>query len=111
MTPTRQTIETAGSAFDSPEWWAESDTHCTIIAGEVVERNILRMADYCRPHGIDLRPHMKTHKAQRIAQLQLDAGAIGFCVLQLCSLESDSMTTSTYAKSHGLGQRRPYSFF
>jgi D-serine deaminase-like pyridoxal phosphate-dependent protein len=80
MTATPQTIETTSNPFNSPERWAELDTPCTIIAGEVVERNIARMASYCRQHGIALRPHAKTHKSQRIAQLQLDAGAVGLTV-------------------------------
>ena len=75
-----QSIESVGSSFDTPDLWAELDSPCTIIAGEVVERNIQRMADYCRQHGIALRPHTKTHKSQRIAQLQIDAGAVGLTV-------------------------------
>lgn len=66
--------------FASPELWAELDTPCTLIAAEVVARNIARMADYCRQHGIALRPHTKTHKSKRIARMQLDAGAVGLTV-------------------------------
>jgi D-serine deaminase-like pyridoxal phosphate-dependent protein len=80
MTASPQTIEATSTLFDSPDRWAELDTPCTIIAGNVVERNIQRMAEYCRRHGIALRPHTKTHKSQRIAQLQLDAGAVGLTV-------------------------------
>ncbi len=68
------------AAFASPELWAELDTPCTLIAAEVVERNIARMANYCRQHGIALRPHTKTHKSKLIAQKQLDAGAVGLTV-------------------------------
>ncbi|HEX4415756.1 MAG TPA: alanine racemase, partial [Lacipirellulaceae bacterium] len=80
MTATRQAIGSTSSEFDDPARWAELDTPCTIIAGDVVGRNIRRMADYCRRHGIALRPHTKTHKSQRIAQLQLAAGAAGLTV-------------------------------
>jgi D-serine deaminase-like pyridoxal phosphate-dependent protein len=38
------------------------------------------MAEYCRAHGLALRPHTKTHKSQRIARMQLDAGAVGLTV-------------------------------
>src|SRR6478609_274845 len=80
MIATPRTIEITSSPFDEPGRWANLDTPCTIIAGEVVERNIRRMASYCRLHGIALRPHTKTHKSLRIAQLQLDAGAVGLTV-------------------------------
>jgi D-serine deaminase-like pyridoxal phosphate-dependent protein len=80
MTATSAAFETTSNLFESPERWAELDTPCTIIAGNVVERNIGRMADYCRQHRISLRPHTKTHKSQRIAQLQLNAGAVGLTV-------------------------------
>jgi D-serine deaminase-like pyridoxal phosphate-dependent protein len=55
-------------------------TPCLAIDGALVERNIERMATYCASRGLALRPHTKTHKSQRIAQLQLDAGAAGLTV-------------------------------
>ena len=55
-------------------------TPCVLIDGNAVSRNIERMAAYCKSHGIALRPHTKTHKSQRIAQMQLDAGATGLTV-------------------------------
>jgi D-serine deaminase-like pyridoxal phosphate-dependent protein len=80
MTKLTKNPESESSAFASPDVWAELDTPCTLIAAEVVERNIARMADYCRQHGISLRPHTKTHKSKRIARMQLDAGAVGLTV-------------------------------
>lgn len=59
---------------------AHLDTPFVLIDGATVERNISRMADYCRTHGIQLRPHIKTHKSLRIAELQLRADAIGLTV-------------------------------
>jgi D-serine deaminase-like pyridoxal phosphate-dependent protein len=70
MTATQQAIEEVRGVFNSPERWAELDTPCTIIAGAVVERNIRRMADYCRRHGIASRPHTKIP-----GQVVIDAGA------------------------------------
>jgi D-serine deaminase-like pyridoxal phosphate-dependent protein len=55
-------------------------TPCEMIDGAAAMRNIDRMASYCKSHGIALRPHTKTHKSRRIAQLQLDAGATGLTV-------------------------------
>lgn len=80
MTMLTKNLETECPAFASPEVWAELDTPCTLIAAEVVDRNIARMANYCRKHGISLRPHTKTHKSKRIARMQFDAGATGLTV-------------------------------
>jgi D-serine deaminase-like pyridoxal phosphate-dependent protein len=80
MTMLTNKLEDECSVFASPELWAELDTPCTLIAAEVVARNIARMADYCRQHGVALRPHTKTHKSKRIARMQLDAGAAGLTV-------------------------------
>src|SRR5437870_154197 len=38
------------------------------------------MQEQCRAWGVALRPHVKTHKIREIAQMQLDAGAIGITV-------------------------------
>src|SRR6476620_1556248 len=80
MTMVAKNLETECAEFALPEVWAELDTPCTLIAADVVSRNLSRMADYCRQHGIALRPHTKTHKSKRIAQTQLDAGAVGLTV-------------------------------
>src|SRR3954447_12892537 len=80
MTMLTKNSETECPAFASPGAWAELDTPCTLIAAEVVQHNIARMADYCRRHGISLRPHTKTHKSRRIGRMQLDAGAAGLTV-------------------------------
>jgi D-serine deaminase-like pyridoxal phosphate-dependent protein len=45
-----------------------------------VRRNASRVAAYCREHGLDWRPHVKTHKSSRVARIQLDAGASGLTV-------------------------------
>jgi D-serine deaminase-like pyridoxal phosphate-dependent protein len=45
-----------------------------------VEKNLDRVATYCRRHGIAWRPHVKTHKSRRIARLQIEAGAAGLTV-------------------------------
>ena len=39
--------------------------------------NLDRMAAYASLHGLSLRPHVKTHKATRIAAEQLRLGAVG----------------------------------
>lgn len=53
----------------------------------VVARNIQRMADYARRHGLGLRPHAKTHKSLRLARMQLQAGAVGLAVAKVGEAE------------------------
>jgi len=62
---------------------AAIDTPALVIDLDALERNIARMADYARAHGMRLRPHAKTHKSAAIAALQVAAGAVGVCVQKL----------------------------
>jgi len=50
---------------------------------DVLETNIRHMADHCRDLGIELRPHVKTHKIPEIAHMQLAAGATGITCQRL----------------------------
>ena len=61
----------------------ELDTPALYVDVDVLERNISRMQEQCRAWGVALRPHVKTHKIAEIAQMQLDAGAIGITVAKL----------------------------
>jgi D-serine deaminase-like pyridoxal phosphate-dependent protein len=63
------------------------DTPALYVDLDVLERNIARMQEQCRAWGVGLRPHTKTHKIPEIAQLQLDAGAIGITVAKLGEAE------------------------
>jgi D-serine deaminase-like pyridoxal phosphate-dependent protein len=58
-------------------------TPCILIDVAVVRRNLVRMADYVRSHGIGLRPHTKTHKSARLAAMQVAAGATGLTVAKV----------------------------
>ena len=62
-------------------------TPALIIDLDVLERNITGMTEYCRRHGVALRPHGKTHKSIKIAQMQIDAGALGVCTATLGEAE------------------------
>jgi D-serine deaminase-like pyridoxal phosphate-dependent protein len=62
-------------------------TPALVIDLDAMERNIAQMAAHCRKHGIGLRPHAKTHKSIRIAQLQIAAGAVGICAATLGEAE------------------------
>ncbi|HJQ65734.1 MAG TPA: alanine racemase [Gemmatimonadales bacterium] len=63
------------------------DTPALYVDLDVLERNIARMQAQCRAWGVALRPHVKTHKIAEIAQLQLDAGAIGITVAKVGEAE------------------------
>src|SRR5260370_1026308 len=63
------------------------DTPALYVDLDVLERNIARMQEQCRAWGVELRPHVKTHKIPEIAQLQLDAGAIGITVAKVGEAE------------------------
>jgi len=63
------------------------DTPALYVDLDVLEHNIARMQQQCRAWGVGLRPHVKTHKIPEIAQMQLDAGAIGITVAKLGEAE------------------------
>ena len=59
------------------------ETPSVLIDLDRMERNIARMQGYCDEHGLGFRPHIKTHKIPDIAQMQLDAGAVGIACQKL----------------------------
>jgi len=63
------------------------DTPALYVDLDALERNIARMQQQSRAWGVGLRPHVKTHKIPEIAQMQLDAGAIGITVAKLGEAE------------------------
>jgi D-serine deaminase-like pyridoxal phosphate-dependent protein len=63
------------------------ETPAVLIETETLHRNLLRMADYCKKHGLALRPHTKTHKIPEIARLQMKYGAPGITVAKLAEAE------------------------
>jgi D-serine deaminase-like pyridoxal phosphate-dependent protein len=65
----------------------ELPTPALLVDLDVLERNIARMAELARRHGVRLRPHAKTHKSAAIAQRQLAAGAVGLSVAKTSEAE------------------------
>ena len=59
---------------------SELDTPALVIDLDRLERNIREMAEYCAGHGLNLRPHIKTHKNPAIAKMQVRLGACGITV-------------------------------
>ena len=62
-------------------------TPCLIINAEAVQRNIARMEEYASQHDMAVRPHTKTHKLLRVAEMQLDAGAGGLTMAKVGEAE------------------------
>jgi D-serine deaminase-like pyridoxal phosphate-dependent protein len=58
-------------------------TPCIVIDGGVVRRNLTRLADYAKRHGLKLRPHTKTHKSIRVGRMQVELGAAGLTVAKV----------------------------
>ena len=55
-------------------------TPALLVDLDVLEANLMKMANHVRSHGKAFRPHAKTHKCPQIARRQIEAGAIGICV-------------------------------
>src|SRR4029453_16079899 len=52
-----------------------------------MERNLSRMADYCRSKDLRLRPHTKSHKIPELAKRQVANGAHGITVAKIGEAE------------------------
>jgi len=76
--------------------YLELSTPALMIDLDVLERNLGRMALYCREHGLRLRPHTKTHKTPEVARMQLDRGACGLTVAKVG--EAEVMASATDAE-------------
>jgi D-serine deaminase-like pyridoxal phosphate-dependent protein len=63
------------------------DTPALLIDLDILERNLNRMADLVRGSGIQLRPHVKTHKSPLVAKRQMELGACGVCCAKVGEAE------------------------
>jgi D-serine deaminase-like pyridoxal phosphate-dependent protein len=66
---------------------SELDTPAVLVDLDVMERNLRRAQAYCTAHGIQLRPHMKTHKTPQIGRMQVEFGAVGLTCAKLGEAE------------------------
>ncbi|MBA3272620.1 MAG: alanine racemase [Chthoniobacterales bacterium] len=55
----------------------ELPTPSVVVDYEALLANVRWAQNVAEQHGLALRPHIKTHKSSRIAQMQIDAGAVG----------------------------------
>jgi D-serine deaminase-like pyridoxal phosphate-dependent protein len=63
-------------------------TPAVLIDLDIVQRNIRRFQDYADRHGLNVRPHIKTHKLPAIALMQLKAGAVGITCQKVSEAEA-----------------------
>ena len=64
------------------------DTPALLVDLDILERNLARMAAQVRGTGIQLRPHVKTHKSPVIAKRQMELGACGVCCAKVSEAEA-----------------------
>ncbi|MEV7607754.1 alanine racemase [Paenarthrobacter sp. NPDC089322] len=53
------------------------DTPAPIVVADVMQGNIDRMQAFANQRGLQVRPHVKTHKCVEIGRRQVKAGAVG----------------------------------
>jgi D-serine deaminase-like pyridoxal phosphate-dependent protein len=66
---------------------SEIDTPALVVDLDILERNLRRVAEYTREHGLRLRPHTKTHKSTSVGRRQLEGGAAGLTVAKVSEAE------------------------
>jgi 3-hydroxy-D-aspartate aldolase len=67
---------------------ADIQTPCLILDLDALERNIVKMGDYAKAHGMRHRVHGKMHKSVDVAKLQESlGGAVGVCCQKVSEAE------------------------
>ena len=64
------------------------DTPVVLVDLNIAEANVRAFQDYCDTHGLQLRPHIKTHKLPRLAEYQIEQGAIGITCQKITEAEA-----------------------
>jgi len=62
-------------------------TPCLVLDKGILERNLKRMSDRMRQHGVTLRPHLKTAKSAEVARMAVAGEAGGITVSTLAEAE------------------------
>ena len=66
----------------------EIQTPCLVLDLDALERNIKKMGDYAKAHGMRHRVHGKMHKSVDVAKLQVElGGACGVCCQKVSEAE------------------------
>ena len=85
-------FETLDVGFDIPAVpgmdEADIQTPCLVLDLDALERNIQKMGDYAKAHGMRHRVHGKMHKSVDVAKLQERlGGAVGVCCQKVSEAE------------------------
>ena len=70
------------------EMFPETETPNVLVDFDVAERNVRKFQEYCDLHQIRARPHIKTHKLEAFAKLQIVTGAVGINCQKLSEAEA-----------------------
>jgi D-serine deaminase-like pyridoxal phosphate-dependent protein len=65
----------------------ELDTPTLLLDYEKLKRNIEAVSFFSKDTGVSARPHIKTHKSIKIAEMQVAAGAVGITVAKIGEAE------------------------
>jgi D-serine deaminase-like pyridoxal phosphate-dependent protein len=63
------------------------DTPTLLLDYQKLISNISDIANFATEQGVAYRPHIKTHKSVKIAQLQIDTGAVGVTTAKISEAE------------------------
>jgi D-serine deaminase-like pyridoxal phosphate-dependent protein len=66
---------------------SDLDTPTLLVDLKKLKSNISNIAKFAKEQQVQLRPHIKTHKSIKIAQLQLASGAVGITVAKIAEAE------------------------
>src|ERR1700692_2364092 len=66
---------------------SELDTPALVIDLDIMERNLRRVGDYCKEHGLRLSPHTKTHKVPAAGRRPLGSAAVRLTVAKVGEAE------------------------
>src|SRR3546814_6515888 len=67
---------------------ADIDTPAVLVDLDIAEANIDRFQALCDEHGLNNRPHVKTHKLPSLARRQVAAGAVGITCQKISEAEA-----------------------
>ena len=86
----------------------ELETPVPVVDIDRLEANISRLQSYLDEHGIANRPHIKTHKIPAIAQMQMDAGAVGITCQKISEAEvmADAGFTDIFIPYNIIGESK-----
>lgn len=65
-----------------------TDTPYLLVDDAVLRRNLESLAERVAGHGLELRPHAKTHKCEQVARRQIECGAAGLTVATIGEAEA-----------------------